>query len=141
MDQLQTLLCDIFENSALEKAVFSKSRANTVKRAQARIIQIKGASFLQIETFYTDGKARHQNLPLSKAPEAMLEQLENYKQLNVYTTAGECEVKCSSSGALHLINQHSADHEGNAQTHGIAQQHHHAFQSALLLRGQHQGAA
>jgi hypothetical protein len=105
MDQLQTLLCDIFENSALEKAVFSKSRANTVKRAQARIIQIKGASFLQIETFYTDGKARHQNLPLSKAPEAMLEQLENYKQLNIYTTAGECEVKCSSSGALHLINR------------------------------------
>lgn len=105
MEQITNLLNDIFESGALEKVVFSKSQNSDVLRAKGRLIQIKSVSFLQIETFYKDGKARHHNIALSNAANSILELFENYKQMNIFTTAGECEIKKSSSGKIHLINR------------------------------------
>ncbi|MBQ8911851.1 MAG: SAM-dependent methyltransferase [Clostridia bacterium] len=105
MEQFEKLLNDIFKSDALLKIVFSKSKNKEIKRAQGRMINIKGTTGLQIETFYADGKARHQNVSSQKAAETVLSLLENYRQVNVFTTAGECELKISSSGTPHLNNR------------------------------------
>lgn len=105
MNELQVLLEKIFSSGALEKIVFSKSAEKSIKRAQGRIITIKGQRTLQIETFYTDGKARHMNVSENAGTKTVLDLLTQYKQLNIFTTGGECEVKISSSGKVHIGNR------------------------------------
>ena len=105
MEKMHQLLESIFTSGALEKIVFSKSAIKEIKRAHGRIILIKGLRVLQIETLFTDGKARHHNVPEEQALRHVLEMTDNYKQINIYTTAGECEIKKNNGGSVHVINR------------------------------------
>ena len=109
MTELTQLLNDIFTSGALEKIIFSKSINKEIKRAQGRIISLKGIRTLQIETFYSDGKARHQNILEQNGSAFVLELIEQYKQINIFTTGGECEIKRSSSGKLFINNRIKKD--------------------------------
>lgn len=93
---------EIFEKAfrqPLIKAVFSKPADPLLLRCTARPFEKKGAPFIQFETFTRDGKALHENLPLLKASAVAQERfVHSYRQCNLITANGECEIKISKSG-------------------------------------------
>ncbi len=86
----------------LRKAVLSKPVASEVKKAVISLKRIGGAELLQCELFKTDNKAMHINLsPYDAEQVALL--CKDFMQINVITTAGECEYKRSKNGKETLI--------------------------------------
>lgn len=87
------------EREALKKSVFTGAREKTVLRAVGVLCRIGGKTHLQIETFYTDGKARHENLPLDKAGLTRLEAIAaGFSRINLLTTAGDAELRENKKG-------------------------------------------
>ncbi len=90
---------------ALKKAVFSKPHDKALIRAVATARLISGRKALQIESFHADNKATHQNLYLDD--NAIADQLvslaKGFSQVNLITTAGDCEFRRSSSGKEILL--------------------------------------
>lgn len=92
------------ETEALRKVVFSKCTDRTVIRAVASLKRISGKTMLQTETFYRDGKARHVNVSLGDVRRAVEAMAEEYRQINVMTTAGDAELRTSKSGTVTVLN-------------------------------------
>ena len=105
-DNNALLLLRLIEKAAqtetLKKAVFSKSCDNEILKANVTLKTISGETLLQIESFYSDNKAKHNNIKIgeNKALEALVER---FSQINLITTAGDCEFKRSKSGNTVLL--------------------------------------
>lgn len=89
----------------LKKAVFSKPLQKETVRAVLTHRVVGGAECIQIETFRADNKALHENLKLSD--EGIFSRLADFSagfhQINLITTAGECEMRTSKSGNSVLL--------------------------------------
>lgn len=111
-------LNEILERSiterTLKKLVLSRAADKSVRRCEGRLVKLGGEVYLQLETFHADGKATHQNLRAEA--EAIVEtartaaslvtgEERSFSQLNLLDTGGECEVKVSSKGKLHIMNR------------------------------------
>lgn len=100
--QLIDLLLLSFSKQALVKAVLSKP---TDKRELKTVItprEIGGKPLLQAETFLADNKAVHENVdPETRA--RLGELIAAHGQVNLFTTAGECELRRSKAGKVTLI--------------------------------------
>ena len=100
------LLCRLILKSAgagaLKKVVFSKPSDKSIKKVVMSLKHISGKDMLQAEIFHTDNKATHDNLALGDAGR-IGEYIENFSQINLISTAGECEYKVSSSGKSVVI--------------------------------------
>ncbi|MBE6600627.1 MAG: SAM-dependent methyltransferase [Ruminococcaceae bacterium] len=81
----------------LKKAVFSKPEDKNILRAVATVREIHNINVLQIETFLTDNKAIHKNMAIDD-PAKLSSLMENYRQVNIITTAGDAEYRRSASG-------------------------------------------
>lgn len=90
------------EASLLKKTVFSKPQDKSIRRAELTLKIISGERVLQLESFYSDNKAKHRNIPLSDFY-ALLEIIAAFGQINLLTSAGDCELKRSKSGNSTLI--------------------------------------
>ncbi len=92
------------EKGLLRRVVFSKSADPTRVRAVLTPKQMGGEDVYQLETFYRDNKARHQNFTEAQLP-ALTEHFTLYGQINVLTTlaGGDCELRCASSGKQTLL--------------------------------------
>ncbi len=103
-EQLTTLLLSAAHKNALKKAVFSKSLDKTVQKAVMSPTIVGGKLCLQIEYFHADNKATHKNIPLddSSAP-LILEIIGAFYQINLISTAGECEYKSNPKGNAVLL--------------------------------------
>lgn len=89
---------------ALKKCVFSKHTDKTVQKTVITLKSISGRLYLQAESFYADNKARHENIALSsESLPRLCELIGSCMQVNLITTAGECEYKASKSGKITLI--------------------------------------
>lgn len=87
------------EREALKKSVFTGARDSSVLRAVGVLCRIGGKTHLQIETFYKDGKARHENLLLDEAGCARLAAIaEGFARINLLTTAGDAELRENKRG-------------------------------------------
>ena len=87
---------------ALKKAVFSKPQDQSIQRAVLTLRLIGGKRQAQLETFLTDHKAVHENI----APEDVTrfsEICQGFGQVNLITTAGDCEERRSKSGKVTLL--------------------------------------
>ncbi len=97
------------EKGVLKKAVFSKSCNKDILRATAKACIIGKRLMLQYETFHADNKAKHQNLDISSADAKeqtisdMCGIIEDFMQINLISTVGDCEYKRSSSGKETLL--------------------------------------
>ena len=95
------LLCRLILKSVhtetLKKAVFSKPSDKSVKKSVIAPKVISGKVVLQAEIFHTDNKATHENIDAADASR-IAEYIDGYCQINLLTTAGDCEYKLSSSG-------------------------------------------
>lgn len=103
---MKEVLTYVTENKTLRKLTLSKCEDSNILRATGRLIEIKGIPYLALETFYADGKVQQKNIPLEEAEEAISALIpEQYKQLNIATTNGDCEVKVSKKGKITVIDR------------------------------------
>ena len=100
MARVTALAC---EKSILKKAVFSKPRDKSVVRMVATLRLIGKKEMLQAEYFMSDNKAIHKNIAFFELYDALLSIIPEFSQINLITTAGECELKRSKSGKTALI--------------------------------------
>ena len=86
----------------LKKAVFSKPDDPDEKRAVLTLRTVGGKECLQLESFRTDNKALHENLPVAPS-DRLVELTDRHGQVNLFTSAGECELRRARSGKVTLI--------------------------------------
>ncbi len=99
LSQISHLTVSAATQKKLKKAVFSKPHDAAVQRMCATLKQIGGAAVLQCEYFMNDNKALHKNLALDGELYDKLSAIAaEFSQINLITTAGECEYKLSKSG-------------------------------------------
>lgn len=93
------------KKQVIKKAVLSKPYDKSIIRAVINLKTIAGTLCLQIETFFSDNKARHVNLPLedAKTADALASSVSSFAQADLITTVGECEYRSSKSGTQTLI--------------------------------------
>ena len=90
------------QTETLKKAVFSKPLEEGVNKAALTLKAIGAEKALQLETFHSDNKAKHKNIRLDEL-EQLSDTIEAFSQINLITTAGDCEFKRSKSGNTVLI--------------------------------------
>ncbi|MBE6596718.1 MAG: SAM-dependent methyltransferase [Ruminococcaceae bacterium] len=91
------------QKKALKKAVFSKPTDKTVLKMVITLRNIGSQETLQAEYFHTDNKAKHKNIPLAEAYDEFQTIIPAFSQINLLTTAGDCEYKVSKSGKTVLL--------------------------------------
>ena len=103
---MKDILTHVIENRTLTKLTLSKCINSTILRTSGRLFEQKGVLYLTLESFLSDGKAIHKNIPADKAVDFLLELIpEQYKQLNLVTTGGDCEIKVSKKGKITVIDR------------------------------------
>lgn len=90
------------EQGALKKAVLSKPDSKEIVKNVLTVRVIGGKAMLQAESFGCDNKAKHTNFDLSDI-DGLTTLLGGFSQINVLTTAGDCEYKRSKNGKETLI--------------------------------------
>lgn len=87
---------------ALKKAVLSKPADKTLLRTVLTLRQIGGRVLVQAESFFADNKAKHENIETDNV--ARFDELcQGFGQVNLLTTAGDCELRSSKSGKRTLL--------------------------------------
>ena len=103
---MKELLSYIIENQTLVRLTLSKCEDSTILRTTGRLVKLKGNIFLALESFLSDGKAVHKNIPAAQAVDALMELVPGqYKQMNIHTTGGDCEVKVSKKGKITVMDR------------------------------------
>ena len=103
---MKDILSFVIDHQLLQKLTLSKSNDPKILRSTGRLIKIKGNLYLALETFYADGKAIQTNITADTAPEMITKLVPaEYKQLNIVTTSGNCEVKVSKKNKISIINR------------------------------------
>ena len=107
---MREILNYVLENKILRKLTLSKCSDTGILRATGRLIEIKKAVYMALETFYADGKVLQKNISIADAPEAVEQLIPSlYKQMNISTPNGDCEVKVSKKGKVTVINRIKRD--------------------------------
>lgn len=102
---MKDILTYVIENKTLQKITLSKCTDEEVLRTTGRLIEIKGNLYLALEIAYKNGKVNQKNIPASEAATVISEQVPAmYKQINLVTTGGNCEVKVSKKGKITVLN-------------------------------------
>ena len=101
---MKEILEFVIQNKILKKLTLSKSTNNSVLRTTGRLIEIKGNLHLALETFHSDGKATQKNISADDAPAVIAGLIPNdFKQMNIVTVSGDCEVKVSKKDRITII--------------------------------------
>lgn len=103
---MKEILSYAIQNQTLNKLTLSKCQDPAILRTTGRLVQIKNGLYLTLESFLSDGKAVHKNIPIEQAVDALLELIPTqYKQANIRTTGGDCEIKVSKKGKVTVIDR------------------------------------
>lgn len=102
MSELLELLLLAARKEALKKATLSKPTDEAVAQTVLRPKRIGDKAVLQAESFMKDNKAIHKNIEQTDR-DALSFLLSRYRQVNVMTTAGDCEYRVSKSGKTVLL--------------------------------------
>lgn len=65
--RLLSILDRTISSGTLKKITLSKPADRSILRTECRQVTIKNTPFIQCETFTSDGKALHKNIPLTEA--------------------------------------------------------------------------
>ncbi len=99
-------ICQVLQKAAelgaLKKAVLSKPDSKEILKTVLTVKMIAGRKMLQAECFTRDNKAKHGNIEISDA-QSLLALACGFSQVNIITTAGDCEYKRSKNGKETLI--------------------------------------
>ncbi len=115
-EKLEALFSGVLSRKILKKAVFSKAESKeTIKETATMTKKADGTLILAVEKFTKDNKTYRRNFAVTG--EALAETVsvlvtmasEEYKQVNIITTAGEAEIKRSKSGSIHISDKIAKD--------------------------------
>jgi SAM-dependent methyltransferase len=110
------------QKQALKKVVFSKSKDKSIIKTVLTLKSISGKLTLQAESFHSDNKAKHENIPLDEnVAERLCSLVDSSLQVNLLTTAGDAEYKASRSGKITLIGLNNLVQKLNADNSEKAQ--------------------
>jgi len=101
-EQMGELISLALRAGVLKKAVFSKPADRGTQRAVLTLRTVGGKTVGQVETLRTDNKALHENVDPENAAR-LGEIVSCFGQVNLLTTAGDCEMRCSKSGKCTLL--------------------------------------
>lgn len=114
---MEKILNYVLENKTLKKLVLSKSVDKNILKTVGRLGEIKGELCLCLESFLADGKTSQVNVPVKNAKEEILKLVPFcYKQMNIITTGGDCEVKVSKKGKVTVIDKIKKDSSTQVDT-------------------------
>ena len=102
-EAMASLIALTAEKNILKKAIFSKPCDKDVLRMVASLKMIGKKQMLQAEFFMRDNKAIHKNVDILELSAWLLDTVPNFSQINLISTAGECELRRSKSGKSTLI--------------------------------------
>lgn len=103
---MKNILNYVIENRILQKLTLSKCADVDILRTTGRLIEIKGKLYLAMESFYGNGKVLQKNIPAAEATDAIVQLLPTqYKQMNIVTVNGNCEVKVSKKNKITVIDR------------------------------------
>ncbi|MBO5273365.1 MAG: SAM-dependent methyltransferase [Clostridia bacterium] len=123
--QIQTILTDTISAGSLKKLILSKPQDKSVLKTTGRLLTIGGETVLQLESFMRDGKALHRNIKAAEAAAEIAAMLPDcYRQLNILTTGGDCEVLSSAKGKITVINRIKSTGEAVAPRSHDRKKHH-----------------
>ncbi len=87
---------------ALKKAVFSKPDDPACRRTVITLRQVGGRTVAQAESLMSDNKALHENISTDDISR-LSALVEGFGQVNLMTSAGDCELRRSKSGKSTLL--------------------------------------
>ena len=103
---MKEILSSVIENRMLQKLTLSKCVSKEILRTTGRLVEIKGSLYLALESYYENGKVLQKNIKAAEAPDEIVKLIpENYKQLNIITSNGHCEIKVSRKNKITINNQ------------------------------------
>ena len=102
VSQLLRLIEKSAASETLKKLVLSRPVAGDALKATVTLKSISGETVLQIEALHSDNKAKHKNVKIGEN-EPLIALIEGFSQINLNTTAGDCEFKRSKSGNTVLL--------------------------------------
>ncbi len=101
---LAALIIDSAKKQKLRKCVFSKPADSSIQKAVLTLKQAKEELYLQLEYFHKDNKVTHKNLFLKNdIASDIIAISQEFSQINLLTSDGDCEYRKSSSGKTILI--------------------------------------
>ena len=101
---MKQILSYVIDHKILQKITLSKPIESNIQRTTGRLIKLKEQLYLSLETFYTDGKTSQKNIPATQAVAFVCDLIPStYKQMNITTLNGACEVKVSKKGKISII--------------------------------------
>ena len=100
--QMGELISLALLGGSLKKAVFSKPDDKETQRAVLTLRRVGGKNVGQAETLRKDNKALHENIDPENA-DRFSELVSGFGQVNLLTTAGDCELRRSKSGKCTLL--------------------------------------
>ncbi len=102
-EKISEIFSGAVERRILKKAIFSKSEDKTTQKEVATLSKKSdGTVIIAAERFTRDNKTYRRNLTLDGIPELCRMALEDYRQVNIITTAGDVEIKRSKSDSIHI---------------------------------------
>lgn len=102
--KIASLLLQSASKRLLKKAVLSKPLDSALQKTVITERIISGKEALQAESFHKDNKATHKNYFLDSLDKSALADIFiEYRQINLITSVGECELRTSSSGKIALL--------------------------------------
>lgn len=103
---MKETLTYVIENKLLQKLTLSKPVDKSILRATGRLISLKDGIYLALETYTADGKALQTNIPALQASAHLAGLIpDSYKQMNIITANGSCEVKVSKKDKITIIDR------------------------------------
>ena len=102
-ESLLALVALSFKKEALKKLIFSRPDAGEVKKISCRLVAHRGRRLLAMEYSLPGDTVSHKNLSEDGLLSELTPLLENYRQVNLITSFGEAEWKCSKGGKEILL--------------------------------------
>ena len=91
-----------FEKEVLKKLVFSRPKTGEINKISCRLVAHRGRRMLAMEYFLPGDTVSHKNLTEDELS-SLSELIDSYKQINLITTSGDAELKCSKAGKETII--------------------------------------
>ena len=92
-----------FKKEALKKLIFSRPKSSEISKISCRLVAHRGRRLLAMEFSLPGNTVSHRNLSEEELCKELLPFIEGYKQINLITTLGDAELKCSKSGKETVI--------------------------------------
>lgn len=92
------LIESAFKKEAMKKLVLSRPIEGEISKISGRLVAHRGRRLLALEFSLPGNTVSHKNIGEDALTDELVSLIDNYRQVNLITTLGDCELKCSKNG-------------------------------------------